>query len=111
MNVPQPVPGREREVVFLFPGQGSYDAGLLYELYTGYPETVPAFVQADAAALRLLGEPFLPLVAAAAPDLQQLGIFLAGVTTARLLERRGVRPALLAGHSFGELAALGAAEV
>src|SRR6185436_1234590 len=122
MNVPQPVPGREREVVFLFPGQGSYDAGLLHELYTGHPETVPAFVQADAASLRLLGEPFLPLVsaasperreelAAASPDLQQLGIFLAGVLTAQLLERRGVRPGLLAGHSFGELAALGAAEV
>ncbi len=122
MNVPQPAPGREREMVLLFPGQGSYDAGLLHELYTGHPETVPAFVQADAAALRLLGEPFLPLVtadaperrdelAAASPDLQQLGIFLAGVTTAQLLERRGVRPALLVGHSFGELAALGAAEV
>src|SRR5262249_20852778 len=122
MNVPQPAPGRERETVFLFPGQGSYDAGLLHELYTAFPETVPAFVQADAAALRLLGEPFLPLVvagsperrqelAAASPDLQQLGIYLAGVTTAQLLERRGVRPGLLVGHSFGELAALGAAEV
>src|SRR6185436_10999979 len=77
---------------------------------------------ADAAALRLLGEPFLPLVASplpeerqraadASPDLQQLGIFLAGVAVAHLLERRGVRPALLLGHSFGELAALGAAGV
>jgi len=108
--------------VFLFPGQGSYDAGVLHELYTRYPETVPGFAQADAAARRLLGEPFLPLVTAAtpeqrrelagaAPDLQQLGIFLTGVEIARVLERRGVRPDLLAGHSFGELAALGAAEV
>lgn len=116
MNEPRP------ELVFLFPGQGSYDPGILHELYTGHPETVPDFVQADAAARRWFGEPFLPLVATqdperrrelaeASPDLQQLGIFLTGVEIARLLERRGVRPGLLVGHSFGELAALGAAEV
>lgn len=110
------------ELVFLFPGQGSYDAEILHELYTRHPETVPGFVQADEAARRLLGEPFLPLVTAdsperrrelaeTSPDLQQLGIFLTGVETARLLEGRGVRPGLFAGHSFGELAALGAAGV
>jgi acyl transferase domain-containing protein len=113
-------PAGGRGTVFLFPGQGSYDGGLLHELCSSYPETEPWFVQADDAALRLLGEPFLPLVTAAAerreelaeasPDLQQLGIFLAGVASARLLERRGMRPDLLVGHSFGELAALGAAD-
>lgn len=96
--------------VFLFPGQGSYDAGLLHELYTGHPAAQPGFLQADAAARRLLGEPFLPLDEGS-PDLQQLGIFLAGVEVARALERRGLRPDLLAGHSFGELAALCAGEV
>ncbi|HEV2843851.1 MAG TPA: acyltransferase domain-containing protein, partial [Thermoanaerobaculia bacterium] len=96
--------------VFLFPGQGSYDAGLLHELYTGHPAAQPGFLLADAAARRLLGEPFLPLDGGS-PDLQQLGIFLAGVEVARALERRGVRPDLLAGHSFGELAALCAGEV
>lgn len=96
--------------VFLFPGQGSYDAGLLHELYTGHPAVEPGFLLADAAARRLLGEPFLPL-AEASSDLQQLGIFLAGVEVARALERRGLRPDLLAGHSFGELAALCVGEV
>ena len=109
-------------MVFLFPGQGSYDAEALHELFAGYPETVPDFMLADATARRCLGEPFLPLVtaetperrrelAAASPDLQQLGIFLTGVEVAGLLERHGVRPDLLVGHSFGELAALGAAGV
>jgi acyl transferase domain-containing protein/NAD(P)-dependent dehydrogenase (short-subunit alcohol dehydrogenase family) len=122
MSTSKPAPASGQELAFLFPGQGSYDASFLHGLYTGAPETVPAFVQADAAARRLLGEPFLPLVtaetperrqelAAASPDLQQLGIFLAGLLTAHLLERRGVRPDLLVGHSFGEIAALGAAEV
>ncbi|HXT21637.1 MAG TPA: acyltransferase domain-containing protein, partial [Thermoanaerobaculia bacterium] len=108
--------------VFTFPGQGSYDGDVLHQLYAGFAEVEPWFAAADAAALRLLGEPFLPLVASplpeerqaaadASPDLQQLGIFLAGVAVAHLLERRGVRPALLLGHSFGELAALGAAGV
>ena len=92
-------PSLAKNLTFLFPGQGSYDAGLLHELYTGHPETVPGFDAANAAARRLLGEPFLPLSATASPDLQQLGIFLGGVETARLLERRGVRPDLLVGHS------------
>ncbi|HYX23950.1 MAG TPA: hypothetical protein VFC23_07335, partial [Thermoanaerobaculia bacterium] len=84
MNEPRSTSGSVRELVFLFPGQGSCDAGILHELYTRHPETVPDFVQADAAARLLLGEPFLPLLTAAtperrrelvaaAPDLQQLG--------------------------------------
>ena len=112
----------DRGTVFTFPGQGSYDAGVLHQLYTGFAETAPLFIEADAASRRLLGEPFLPLVAAASPperqaladaspDLQQLGIFLTGVAVAHLLEGHGVRPDLLLGHSFGELAALAAAEV
>src|SRR6476659_6324594 len=122
MNESKPDPERGRELVFLFPGQGSYDGEALHELYHGYPETVPDFVLADEIARRCLGESFLPLVTAttperrrelagASPDLQQLGIFLAGIEMARRLERHGIRPALLVGHSFGELAALGAAEV
>jgi acyl transferase domain-containing protein len=123
MHEPAQQPASGRGTVFLFPGQGSYDVGILHDLRSaGHPETAPWFVQADAVARRLLGEPFLPLVTAASPerrqaiaeaspDLQQLGIFLAGVATARLLEHHGVRPDLLVGHSFGELAALGAAEV
>ena len=110
------------EVVFTFPGQGSYDGDALHGLYTRFPPVEPWFAAADAAALRLLGEPFLPLVtsplpeerqaaADASPDLQQLGIYLAALAVAKLLGERGVRPALLLGHSFGELAALGAAEV
>jgi acyl transferase domain-containing protein/NAD(P)-dependent dehydrogenase (short-subunit alcohol dehydrogenase family) len=121
MNEPRQEISRDRDLVFLFPGQGSFNADLLHELYTRYPETVPGFVRADKISRRLLGEPFLPLVTAETPerrhelaeasaDLQQLGIFLTGVQIARVLERRGVRPDLLVGHSFGELAALGAAE-
>jgi acyl transferase domain-containing protein len=133
MRDPAGQPYGGRGTVFLFPGQGSYDGALLCELRGSYPETAPWFAAADAAARRWLGEPFLPLAAASPPaaerpapagasperqapapdppDIEQLGIYLGGAATARLLMERGARPALLAGHSFGELAALGAAEV
>jgi acyl transferase domain-containing protein len=112
---------RGRGLVFLFPGQGSFDAALLHELYISHQETAPWFVAADAIARRYLGLPFLPLAAepsperrrelvAAAPELTQVGIFLTSVATARLLETQGIVPDLLLGHSFGELASLGAAE-
>jgi acyl transferase domain-containing protein/NAD(P)-dependent dehydrogenase (short-subunit alcohol dehydrogenase family) len=108
--------------VFAFPGQGSFDVEVLHQLLTGFPTVAPWFEAADAAARRRLGEPFLPIVdagtpaerqarAEAAPELQQLGIFLAGVALFQLLEEGGARPGLLLGHSFGELAALAAAGV
>lgn len=105
-----------------FPGQGSYSYTVLRELYTSYPQTKPYFQQADAIARELLKGDFLSLVTAdsaaehderlqACPDLDQLGIYLTEVLIAKILIDAGVRPSLLVGHSFGELAALATAGV
>ncbi|HZI49920.1 MAG TPA: beta-ketoacyl synthase N-terminal-like domain-containing protein, partial [Pyrinomonadaceae bacterium] len=109
-------------ITFTFPGQGSYSCKVLRELYSSYPQTVPYFDQANAVARECLKSDFLSLITAtsdkehderlnACPDLDQIGIYLTEVLLAKILIESGVRPALLVGHSFGELAALATAGV
>jgi acyl transferase domain-containing protein/NAD(P)-dependent dehydrogenase (short-subunit alcohol dehydrogenase family) len=104
-------------IVFTFPGQGSYSYAILRELYTSFPGTSNYFHQADEIGRELLKGNFLSLVSAtsdqehderlkACPDLDQIGIYLTEVLVATTLIEFGVKPALLVGHSFGELAAL-----
>jgi acyl transferase domain-containing protein/NAD(P)-dependent dehydrogenase (short-subunit alcohol dehydrogenase family) len=75
------------------------------------------FHQANEIGRELLKGDFLSLVTAtsdkehderlnACPDLDQIGIYLTEVLIAKTLIESGVKPALLLGHSFGELAAL-----
>ncbi|MBH1932966.1 SDR family NAD(P)-dependent oxidoreductase [Streptomyces sp. AV19] len=108
-----PDPGK---IAVLFPGQGSQHPGMLAELFIAFPETqrhlrrVPADVLFPPAAFdaatreaqraRLAGtrhaQPALGAVCLAAHD---------------VLKRLGVRAGMAAGHSYGELVALGAAGV
>src|ERR1044071_2074240 len=104
-------------IVFTFPGQGSYSYTILRELYASFPGTLNYFQQASDIGRELLKGDFLSLVLAtsdkehderlrACPDLDQIGIYLTEVLIAKTLIESGVKPALLVGHSFGELAAL-----
>jgi acyl transferase domain-containing protein/NAD(P)-dependent dehydrogenase (short-subunit alcohol dehydrogenase family) len=107
-------------ITFTFPGQGSYSYETLRDIFTSHPQTVPYFHNANEIGTELLGGDFLSLVTAASseehdkrlsvcPDLDQIGIFLTEVLIARILLDSGVKPSLLVGHSFGELAALATA--
>ncbi|MFY9622140.1 MAG: SDR family NAD(P)-dependent oxidoreductase [Pyrinomonadaceae bacterium] len=109
-------------ITFTFPGQGSYSFEVLRELYNAYPQTVSYFHEANTVARDLLKADFLSLVTAtskeqhderlnACPNLDQIGIYLTEVLVAKILIESGLRPALLVGHSFGELAALATAGV
>jgi acyl transferase domain-containing protein len=111
---------RDRGIAFVFPGLGSYDGRVLRELYDYMPYLDEYFEQADAVARRRFRQPFLPLIHATSlaehdeylrrcPDLEQLGIFLTGVLLAEALQEKSVRPDVLVGHGFGELAALATA--
>jgi len=99
-------------IAFVFPGQGSQSLGMLAELAAAHPEVRAAFDEAsqgagvDLWALSQQG----PEEQLNQTEFTQPALLAAGVATWRAwLARGGARPALLAGHSLGEYAALVAA--
>jgi [acyl-carrier-protein] S-malonyltransferase len=104
-------------MAFLFPGQGSHLPGVLAGV-AGAPAVRRALVAVDAVAVEYGHEPVSPLVLDPAtpgldtllvddPDRIQLAVYATSVALAALLaDEYDVRPDVLFGHSFGEVAAL-----
>lgn len=99
------------KTAFLFPGQGSQFAGMGRTLAESFPEARQVFVEADAA----LGFPISRLCfEGPEEDLKltentQPALLTAAIAAYRVLEKRGIRPDYVAGHSLGEYSALVAA--
>ncbi len=98
---------------FVFPGQGSQAVGMLAELASAVPVVRETFDEASAA----LGCDLWRLVQGGPAEQLNLthntqpAMLAAGVATWRAWQQQGgPQPALLAGHSLGEYAALVAAE-
>lgn len=100
------------QLAFVFPGQGSQSVGMLAELAQAYPAVREAFAEAsDGAGVDLWA------LSRSGPDTElnrteftQPALLVAGIAVWRLwIERVGVMPTRLAGHSLGEYTALVAA--
>jgi len=97
-------------VAFIFPGQGSQTIGMGRN-WTQESEAAAVFDEAD----DVLGFPISRLCWEGPEDElrltanQQPAILTASVAQYRVMERRGLEPALVAGHSLGEYSALVAA--
>ncbi|MFF2514316.1 SDR family NAD(P)-dependent oxidoreductase [Streptomyces sp. NPDC058086] len=104
------------DVALLFPGQGSQRPGMFAELFVAFPE-LQRNLRLDETTARVLF-PSAAFDEAGRKEQQeritdttvaQPALGLTGLAAFQLLTRAGVRPAMAAGHSYGELAALAAA--
>jgi [acyl-carrier-protein] S-malonyltransferase len=100
------------KTAFIFPGQGSQYVGMGKDFYTEYQEAKELFDLAE----RLLEIPIKKICFEGPEDLltqtkfTQPAIFIHSMAIFKLLQKQGIFPDALAGHSLGEYSALVAAE-
>jgi len=99
------------KLAFLFPGQASQSPGMGRDLAENFPESRVVFEEAD----RALGFALSKLCFEGSEDdlkkteNQQPSILTVSIAAYRALEKRGIVPDFVAGHSLGEYSALVAA--
>ena len=94
-------------IAVIFPGQGAQKVGMGKALADAYPVCRETFAEADAA----LGTPLSRIIFDGPEDELMLtantqpAILTVSIAAYRLLASKGLKPAFVAGHSFGEFSA------
>ena len=94
-------------IACVFPGQGAQTVGMGRALAEAFPVCRDTFAEADAALGFALSDVIFngPAEQLTLTAITQPAILTMSVAAFRLLESRGLRPALVAGHSLGEYSA------
>jgi [acyl-carrier-protein] S-malonyltransferase len=100
------------KIVFMFPGQGSFEAGMGGDVAAAVPEAMAVFdAGSEASGLDLKELCFTgPVGALVDTEVQQPALVATSLALNAALRTRGIAPDFVVGHSVGEFAALGSAE-
>ena len=100
------------KIAFMFPGQGSFEAGMGRDVAQAVPEAMAVYDEGSAAAgIDLKHLCFdAPVEALVETEVQQPALVATSLAINAALRVRGIVPHYVVGHSVGEFAALGAAE-
>jgi [acyl-carrier-protein] S-malonyltransferase len=99
------------KIAFMFPGQGSFAAGMGADVAAAVPEAMAVYDEGSAAAGLDLKELCFtgPVEALVDTEIQQPALVATSLALNAALRTRGITPDFVVGHSVGEFAALGAA--
>ena len=99
------------KVAFMFPGQGSFEAGMGRDVAAAIPEAMTVYEQgSEAAGLDLKDLCFnRPVEELVHTEVQQPALVATSLAFDAALRSRGIHPDVVVGHSVGEFSALGSA--
>lgn len=100
------------KVAFMFPGQGSFEAGMGREVAEAVPEAMAVYDQGSEAAGMDLRELCFerPVEDLVDTEVQQPALVTTSLALDAALRARGIHPDVVVGHSVGEFSALGSAQ-
>jgi [acyl-carrier-protein] S-malonyltransferase len=99
------------KIAFMFPGQGSYEAGMGRDIAEAVPEAMAVFDEgSDASGMDLKELCFRrPVEDLMDTQVQQPALVTTSLAMDAALRARGIAPDVVVGHSVGEFSALGSA--
>jgi [acyl-carrier-protein] S-malonyltransferase len=99
------------KIAFMFPGQGSFEAGMGRDIALAVPEAMAVFEEgSEAAGIDLKDLCFdRPVEDLMATEVQQPALVTTSLAIDAALCARGINPHVVVGHSVGEYSALGSA--
>jgi [acyl-carrier-protein] S-malonyltransferase len=99
------------KIAFMFPGQGSFEAGMGKDVAEAFPEAMAIYDEgSEASGVDLKALCFdSPVEALVHTEVQQPALVATSLALDAALRSRGISPDFVVGHSVGEFAALGSA--